>query len=160
MTALGVKPGRGWQHGGPNAPLNALELALRNAEEMGARAGSLILGLPLYGRVYVCDGGSVVAQGRDGSGGAPECNCAEKNFVSQRFSVPFPVMFSLSLCVRRILQGGFSEEKDRGPHDLTCSWLFVWLRQSERDTVSMYPPCSGDTVQIACGYLTLSNCPL
>ena len=83
MNELGVAMGQGWKHGGPNAPLDALELALRNAHAMGARPGSLILGLPLYGRLYVCDG--------DGEAGSvsthPLCTCAEKNFFKKTLDI-------------------------------------------------------------------------
>ena len=82
MNELGVKMGEGWKHGGPNAPLDALELALRNAQAMGARAGSLILGLPLYGRLYICDGDD----GRLETA-SPRCTCAEKNFHKKTLDI-------------------------------------------------------------------------
>jgi spore germination protein YaaH len=72
MTWLGGKPGSGAFEAGPNAPLDALTRALDNAAAAGAPAAKLVLGLPLYGRLYTCDGAAPPAHGN--------CSCAEKNF--------------------------------------------------------------------------------
>jgi hypothetical protein len=119
MSELGVPMGQGWKHGGPNAPLDALELALRNAHAMGARPGSLILGLPLYGRFYVCDGdddgvvggstGSTSSGGGGGGGGTvalppsaahPLCSCAEKNFHKKTLDIMASCATTDSGCTR------------------------------------------------------------
>lgn len=59
MTWLGAKGGSGATEAGPNSPLNGLSLALENSIRWGAAPQSLILGLPLYGDLYTCDGTSV-----------------------------------------------------------------------------------------------------
>ena len=77
LQPLGVPMGQGWKSAGANSPLDVLELGLRNAIAMGAPMESLVLGLPFYGRLYLCDG----ATGLSASGVIPPaCHCAEKNF--------------------------------------------------------------------------------
>lgn len=56
MTWLGAPPGSGALEAGPNSPINGLTVALDNAAAAGAPAAKLVLGLPLYGRLYTCDG--------------------------------------------------------------------------------------------------------
>jgi hypothetical protein len=82
MQPLGVPLGKGWMSAGANSPLDALELATRNAIAMGAPAQSLVLGLPFYGRLSICDGAATAGPGAR-AGGAPPCRCAEKNFMKR-----------------------------------------------------------------------------
>lgn len=75
LTWLGTKPGTGWMQAGPNAPLDALTVAVSNAVSWGAAPASLVLGLPLYGRVFTCDGdGDNGEYGEYGHGGDRDGN--------------------------------------------------------------------------------------
>ena len=56
MTPTGVPVGAGWKQAGPQAPLDALGIALDHAVSAGAPAASLILALPFYGKVSICNG--------------------------------------------------------------------------------------------------------
>ena len=69
MTWSGAQPGSGAHEAGPNSPLDGLSIALATAiDVLGAKPASLLLGLPLYGRLYNCDGASPPAHGN--------CSCA------------------------------------------------------------------------------------
>jgi hypothetical protein len=70
MTPLGVPVGSGWQQAGPQSPIDALGVALDHAIAAGAPASSLILGLPFYGKVSICDGTGAPVWGN--------CSCAIK----------------------------------------------------------------------------------
>lgn len=56
MAPTGVPVGSGWKQAGPQAPLDALGVALDHAVAAGAPAASLILALPFYGKVSICNG--------------------------------------------------------------------------------------------------------
>ena len=69
MTWYGAKPGTGAHEAGPNSPLDGLASALTTAVTvLGAAPEALLLGLPLYGRLYDCDGDSPATFGN--------CSCA------------------------------------------------------------------------------------
>ena len=70
MSWTGVKMGT--HEAGPNSPLDGLKLGVANGLEAGANASRLVLGLPLYGKLFTCDGTVPPKAGN--------CSCAEKNF--------------------------------------------------------------------------------
>lgn len=75
MTWVDAHPGAASHEAGPNAPINGLMKTVKNAIEWGAPSASLLLGLPLYGRLFTCDGRTPPALGN--------CSCAEHNFVNR-----------------------------------------------------------------------------
>lgn len=80
MTWLGAKPGG--LLAGPNAPLNSLRLALNNSiGQLHVPARKLVLGLPFYGRAFLCDG-KEPAQPSHGN-----CSCSEKNFKKKGIGI-------------------------------------------------------------------------
>jgi hypothetical protein len=93
MHWLNLPAGQGWQEAGPNSPLDALTAALDRAASVGAPADSLILGLPLYGRVFVCDGDAAPA-----AGSRSNCSCAEKNFKKKSLDQMEPIAEQRASC--------------------------------------------------------------
>ena len=73
LSWLGSAPGTGWESAAPCAPIDALDAMLSelvHVQQVDPK--QLVLGLPLYGRVYVCDGSTMPVQGN--------CSCATRNF--------------------------------------------------------------------------------
>ena len=75
MGWLEVPPG-GAQEAKPNAPLDGLIRGLANAVAAGAAPARMVLGLPLYGKLYTCDGTAPARMGN--------CSCAEKNMQNKK----------------------------------------------------------------------------
>lgn len=61
MAPKGVPVGSGWEQAGPQSPLDALGVALDHAVAAGAPASALVLGLPFYGKVSICNGTTVMS---------------------------------------------------------------------------------------------------
>ena len=80
MSWYGLKPKFGWKQASPNAPLNGLQALVKNAINRKVNPGKLILGLPLYGRIYICDG----EESNDQYG---NCTCKEKNFKKKSLDI-------------------------------------------------------------------------
>ena len=91
MTWKSAHPGAGKYEGGPNSPLDGLSLAVSNAIRWGAPPSSLILGLPMYGKLFTCDGTGQPPQGN--------CSCAEKNAAAKSVDILAAAASSTS-CVK------------------------------------------------------------
>ena len=76
MGWAAAAPGSGAREAVPNAPLDGLALGLAHAAAVGAPPGAMVLGLPMYGKVFTCDGAAPAAQGN--------CSTAEKNMKNKK----------------------------------------------------------------------------
>ncbi len=86
LSWLGTPAGTGWKSAGPCAPLDALAQAVEVA--VGRTAPDrLVLGLPLYGRLYGCDG-------PPGTAFRGNCSCAEHDFKKKSVDILEGVMMS------------------------------------------------------------------
>ena len=79
LSWLGTPPGTGWKSAGPCAPLDALAQAVEVAVGR-TTSDRLVLGLPLYGRLYGCDGAP-------GAAFRGNCSCAHHNFKKKSVDI-------------------------------------------------------------------------
>ena len=92
MQPTGIPVGDGWRQAGPQSPLDALGVAIEHAVAAGAPRASLVLGLPLYGKVFICNGTTAPVWGN--------CSCGAKLRIDKKVDILHAVATNGSLgCV-------------------------------------------------------------